>query len=590
MSSGSAGRTGLVPVVATPRTMARAAAAFSVTGSLVVLLLTHGPNEPGAHLTAVRVTAIVGLLFGPLLLLLQDTMPPWGHHALNVLGTTMISGGVWLSGGGALGISVATLYVLVPVHGYAFFRPLTASAHMVYATVLAMLLCEPLDILAPQMVFAGGVVNLLAAGTVAWLVHTAERAERDPVTGLLNRRGFDRQLETALTGAQHGGAPFTVGYLDLDHFRRLNETDGRAAGDRVLRETARTWQELLPEGACLAHGGSGEFIVLLPGATSEASSVLIEKLRGTLSHLGTASAGLAEWAADDTKSLLLSRADASLYRAKRAGRNRIDPRAGMDVSAREMREALEGECFRVVYQPIVDLTTEEVVGAEALVRWQHPTRGLLHPADFIPLAEESGAIVELGRFVLERACRTVALAGSQGRRLEKITVNVSGLQLRQPGYALEVLEILQVVGWEPGRLVLEVTESSLAAEDGVSVQALEDLREAGVRIAIDDFGTGYSSLSRLAHLPVDILKIDRSFVSSIVPGRAAPIIASITALAQALELATVAEGIEHHAQAEVLAMHGCDRGQGWLYGRPMPLENLSLSAPATLAPADQSPA
>jgi diguanylate cyclase len=420
------------------------------------------------------------------------------------------------------------------------------------------------------------VVNLLVAGTVARLVRAAERAEIDGVTGLLNRRGFDRLLEGALTRAHDADEPFTVGYLDLDHFRRLNETEGHATGDRVLQDIARMWSDLIPDDARLAHGGSGEFSVLLPGRGGAESGHVIEELRQTLPHLGTASAGLAEWMPDDTKSLLLSRVDASLYRAKRAGRNRIDPRVGIDVSVREMREALGSDCFRVLYQPIVDLTNEVTVGAEALVRWQHPLRGLLNPADFIPLAEESGVIVDLGRFVLEEACRTAAQGRRQGRTLETLTVNVSGVQLHQPGYARDVLSVLRRSGWEPGRLVLEVTESSLAAEDDAAVAALADLRAAGIRIAIDDFGTGYSSLSRLAHLPVDILKIDRSFVSSIVPGRPAPIIASITALAQALGLSTVAEGVEHHDQAAVLAQHGCDRGQGWLYGRPTALQTLPL--------------
>ena len=584
MSRSSVEGTGLPPVVATPRTMALATAMFWVVGGVMSLVLTFGPHQPDARLVAIRSAAALGVVLGPLVLRLGEHLPPRVHEVLNLLGAALITGGVWLSAGGALGISLATMFVLNTVYAFAFFRPATAAVHVAFTTVLAMLLCRPLDLLRPQLVFAGVMVNLLTAGTVAWLVRVAERAERDSVTGLLNRRGFDRRLEAALAEAQHAGASFAVGYLDLDHFRRLNETDGRATGDRVLRETARIWQEMLPEEACLAHGGSGEFVVLLPGSTAEASSRLVERMRGTLPHLGTASAGLAEWAPDDTKSVLLSRADASLYRAKRAGRNRIDPRVGMDVSAREMREALVDGCFRVVDQPIVDLTTEALMGAEALVRWQHPTRGLLSPADFIPLAEESGAIVELGRFVLRTACEAVAVAARQGRSLDKLTVNVSGLQLRQPGYAAEVLDVLEQNGWDPARLVLEVTESSLAAEDGVSVTALEELRSAGIRIAIDDFGTGYSSLSRLAHLPVDILKIDRSFVSSIVPGKAAPIIASITALAEALGLATVAEGVEHHAQAAVLAMHGCDRGQGWLYGRPVPLDTLAFPPPPLTSP------
>jgi EAL domain-containing protein (putative c-di-GMP-specific phosphodiesterase class I) len=221
-------------------------------------------------------------------------------------------------------------------------------------------------------------------------------------------------------------------------------------------------------------------------------------------HLGTASAGLAEWRPEDTISLLLSRADASLYRAKRAGRNRIDPRVGLSVTIREMREALDTGAFVVLFQPIVDLTSGDTLAAEALVRWNHPLRGSINPADFIPLAEESGVIVELGRAVLEQACISVVDAEHAGRYLASITVNVAGRQLQQPDYAQE------------------------------------------------------------------------AFVRCTEPGRGAPIIASITALADALGLSTVAEGVEYPEQAVVLAAHGCHKGQGWLYGRPAFIDRLEL--------------
>jgi len=615
---------GLTPVIATSRTMTTAACLFYGTGSAMILLLSLGAAEAGARIGLLRAVAAAGLLLGLAALPLRDAVPPWVHHPLNLLGSTIITLEVWCTGGGSLAVPVAALYVLVPVHAFAFFRRPVAVAYSLYVALLAGLLWWPLHLFEVRLVIAGGAVDVLAAGTVGWLVRSAERAELDAVTGLPNRRGFDRALEEALSDARGRGghvpqpapardrrawepagarppaarpaarparvgtaaagtlparsAAFTVGFLDLDHFRRLNETEGRPAGDLVLRQVGETWQAMLPPDATLAHGGSGEYLVLLPGTDAETAGRLLEEMRERLPHLGTASAGLAEWHPDDTLSLLMSRADASLYRAKRAGRNRMDPRVGMNVTVREMRDALGDGAFIVLFQPIVDLTTELLVGAEALVRWEHPSRGVLNPADFIPLAEESGAIIDIGRHVLQEACHAVAAAQRRGFRLGKITVNVSGLQLQQPGYAREVLEIVERSGWDPLRLVLEVTESSLAAEHGVSVAALEELRRGGIRIAIDDFGTGYSSLSRLAHLPVDILKIDRSFVSSIVPGRPAPIIASITALAEALGLATVAEGIEHHDQATVLARHGCDRGQGWLYGRPVPLAQLPWPA------------
>ena len=250
---------------------------------------------------------------------------------------------------------------------------------------------------------------------------------------------------------------------------------------------------------------------------------------------------------------------------------------------RELVDALPAGEFTVVYQPIVDLASGVVVGAEALLRWTHPQRGAVPPVEFIPLAEESGFILDLGRWVLRAACREAS--GWDWADTPRISVNVSGRQLQDLNFVPDVRRILAETGLPPTRLVLEVTESMLEADAPVALAALEALRSDGVRIAVDDFGTGYSSLSRLDRLPVDILKIDRSFVSALRPDAAvAPVITAIVALAHALGMSTLAEGVEEPYQAAALIAHGCGAAQGWLYGRPGSAEALAALAEVPLPP------
>ncbi|HEX2807350.1 MAG TPA: bifunctional diguanylate cyclase/phosphodiesterase, partial [Kineosporiaceae bacterium] len=422
-------------------------------------------------------------------------------------------------------------------------------------------------------------INIATALTVTSLMGALRRSEYDEVTGLPNRRGFELALDRALDDACRSGDPFSVGYLDLDRFREVNQTHGRGHGDQVLLSVANLWRSQLPPAGLLAHSGGGTFLLLLPCDDIDRCGRTLEGLRSTaLPERVTASAGIAIWQPDDTASTLLSRADTSLYRAKKGGRDRLDPAVQQSATLRELREGLHRDEFVVLYQPIVDLGSEQIVAAEALVRWDHPTRGRVGPDEFIPLAEQSGLIVALGLKVLDNACRTVVAAERQGRRLSRISVNVAGRQLQQPEFAHDVLDILTATGLEPSRLILEVTESTLGEDRALAVQTLSELRRHGILVAIDDFGTGYSSLSRLTQLPVDILKIDKSFVGGIDSGAGGSIIAAVTALAEALHLGTVAEGIETAEQAAVVAGFGCRRGQGWLYGRPAPLSDLALRA------------
>jgi diguanylate cyclase (GGDEF)-like protein len=565
------------PVVPDLQNVAVANRRFFVIGGTTAITVSLLPHVVIGHLTLLRIEASLALALGLLWRVAPSALPRWAYHLVSPVGTSMITLAVWLSGGGMGGTAIAMLYAIMPMHGFSFYRTRTAGWLMVFLSVQTMSLWWPLHLLRPEIVIAGTLINIATALTVTSLMGALRRSEYDAVTGLPNRRGFDLALDRSLEDARRHGSPFSVGYLDLDRFREVNEARGRIAGDQVLLSVGSLWRSLLPPEALLAHNGGGTFMVLLPGQDAEAGGRTLEGLRSArLPDRVTASAGIARWQPEDTASTLLSRADTSLYRAKQAGRDRMDPEIEQSAALRDLREGLGRGEFVVLYQPIVELCGEQTVAAEALVRWDHPTRGRIGPDEFIPLAEESGLIVELGLQVLQDACRAVVAAEREGRRLGRISVNVSGRQMQQPDFALDVLDVLQGAGLEPNRLILEVTESTLSDERALAVQALGELRRQGILVAIDDFGTGYSSLSRLTQLPVDILKIDKSFVGATCSGAGQSIIAAVTALADALHLDTVAEGIETPEQAAVVSGFGCHRGQGWLYGRPAPMSDLVL--------------
>jgi EAL domain-containing protein (putative c-di-GMP-specific phosphodiesterase class I) len=324
---------------------------------------------------------------------------------------------------------------------------------------------------------------------------------------------------------------------------------------------------MLRPGQTLARPGGDEFALVLPGCPVDRAAALADQLRTAVGPQITCSAGVAELGPRDSRAMLINRADALLYQAKAAGRNQT-ARPGIEhASPTEIQDALVNGHFDLHYQPIVALGGSSVDGEEALIRWIHPTRGVIAPSEFIPAAEQSGAIHALGLWVLRRACRHAVLAGTQRR----ISINASGVELRRPDYATIVLTVLRDTGLDPARLVIEVTESTFEADHHDVVTALRRLRANGVKIAIDDFGTGYSSLSRLQFLPVDILKIDRSFIATVTDSTTdSPILCGILALAHAMSLETVAEGVETAAQAESITRLGCTYSQGYFHGRPRP--------------------
>jgi diguanylate cyclase (GGDEF)-like protein/PAS domain S-box-containing protein len=425
------------------------------------------------------------------------------------------------------------------------------------------------------------------------------QAFHDPLTGLPNRALFMDRVDHAVARATRHGGSLAVLFLDLDRFKAVNDGHGHTVGDALLNAVADRLRHCVREGDTIARLGGDEFTLLLEYLVDNNEAVRVamriaEELAKDFILDGrtisiTASVGIALSTHDHASTVTLLRdADVAMYRAKHGGKARymiFDPL--IDAAAQEqlaleadLRRALGvGKCaeFRLYYQPIVDLATGKLTGMEALVRWEHTRRGLLSPATFIPLAEQTGLLIPLGRWVLAEACRQVCIwqARFSAETLPSISVNLSPRQFIQPNLVADVAQILAETSLAPGSLTLEITETVLMANAAETLATLGALRALGVRLAIDDFGTGYSSLAYLTRFPVDVLKIDRSFVTDLTPGTAdAAIIGAVAGLGRTLGLAVVAEGVETAAQATQLAALGCAMGQGYHFAPPRPAETI----------------
>jgi diguanylate cyclase (GGDEF)-like protein/PAS domain S-box-containing protein len=438
------------------------------------------------------------------------------------------------------------------------------------------------------------------------------QAFHDVLTGLENRFLFLDRLSHALARAGRGGRPTAVLFLDLDDFKAVNDRLGHAEGDRLLVAVGGRLKAVTRAGDTVARLGGDEFAIIIEETDSaeadEAAARILETLTpafllGDRQIAVRVSIGIAVQSADGADAdELLRRADIAMYAAKSGGGNRhvaYEPQlydatvARMELKA-DLRGALERGELHVAYQPIVDLESAAITGLEALMRWNHPQHGEVAPMDFIPLAEENGLILELGRWILETACRqTREWQGAAGREELSISVNLSGRQVLDPDLATDVGRILAESGLAPHNLILEMTESVLVQDVEATVSTLQALKALGVRLAIDDFGTGYSSLSYLRQFPIDILKIDRSFIASLDGSTdSMALVRSILNLSSTLRLETVAEGIEESDQREVLRGLGAQQGQGYLFARPMGPDDLGelLAGGATTAwPESQSP-
>lgn len=424
----------------------------------------------------------------------------------------------------------------------------------------------------------------------------------DPLTGLPNRRLMLDRLAGALKDSYRSGQFGALLYLDLDNFQRINDTRGHLVGDDLLLKVAHRLGQVLRETDTLARLGGDEFAVLLHDLGREPSRVavvaervarkLLGALRGPMGLAGeeleiTASLGVTLYRdRETTLEQVLQQADMALYKAKEAGCDTLrffDPamQAQLQQRARletDLRQALSRGEFLLHYQPQV-AGDGRLIGAEALLRWSHPERGLVPPGEFIPLAEENRLIVPIGGWVLEAACRQLAAWADDPAMADlTLSVNVSPAQFREPGFAEHMLSILSRTGARPSRLKLEVTESLFVHDRDESRETMRRLKDRGVAFALDDFGTGYSSLSYLKRLPLNQLKIDQSFVRDLLEDEAsAAIVASIIALSRSLQLEVLAEGVETEAQRAWLMAHGCEAFQGYLFGRPASIEALSAA-------------
>jgi diguanylate cyclase (GGDEF)-like protein/PAS domain S-box-containing protein len=426
----------------------------------------------------------------------------------------------------------------------------------------------------------------------------------DALTGLANRALFCDRLDVALAAKSPAPGSLVVLFLDVDDFKTINDSLGHAAGDRLLTIVADRLRACVRPGDTVARFAGDEFALLLPDVTCLTDTVAVAErigraLREPLMLEGrktliTASIGMAPSTASRTVTAedLLREADAAMYHAKRSGKNTcvvFDP--GMHATALARLElqvdlalGVDREDLFLHYQPYFDLVDGQLAGFEALIRWNHPVRGLISPAEFVPLAEETGLIVPIGDWVLNEACRQARLwqGDRTADRAPAVNVNVSALQVQEPGFVGKVAAALRLTGLGPRQLVLEITEGVLLRRVDQTVVVLKELRSLGVRIAIDDFGTGYSSLSYLQNLPIDILKIDKSFVDHLGVGRDESSMARVVVqIGQTLQIQVVAEGVERQEQVESLRALGCDSAQGFHLGRPLSTKDAIELATAT---------
>ena len=431
----------------------------------------------------------------------------------------------------------------------------------------------------------------------------AREARLDPLTGLPNRAVFFERLAASTTRARTDDSRLAVLFMDLDGFKHVNDTLGHDVGDELLRAVAGRLAGAVRRTDLVARLGGDEFAVLVEQVESTArveamADHLCDALavpisvRGRMVSVRTSiGIALGPHPGDDPQ-LLLRDADVAMYRAKsdRPGSHVVFDQPMRDaVTARaeladDLRHAVGERQLDVVYQPVVELGTLRTVGVEALLRWDHPTKGTIAPTTFVPLAEELGLIFELGDWVMDMACRDLVRLQQRGILDVNVALNVSSHQLHDSGFALRVRRLLATHGVSPTSLVLEITETAALSDDTVVFEQLESLHEMGIPIALDDFGTGYSSLSHLSRLPISILKIDRHFVSRLLTSaRHAALTESVVALGRRLDLDVVAEGIEDTDQLLALEAVGCPYGQGFLLGRPGPLEDIEAGAATSTA-------
>ncbi|NOQ16187.1 MAG: EAL domain-containing protein [Methyloprofundus sp.] len=421
-------------------------------------------------------------------------------------------------------------------------------------------------------------------------------AHYDGLTGIPNRMLLQDRLKLALAASARSGRKGALLFIDMDNFKVLNDTLGHDMGDLLLQQVALRLESCMREGDTVARLGGDEFVVMLEDLSEQLDNaatqaeVIGKKILSSLNEPyqltqhkfnSTPSIGITLICGHDiSMTELLKQADIAMYQAKASGRNTMkffDPQMQANINARVALEAdlrqslLEGR-FLIYFQ--AQLFHHKIIGAEALIRWQHPQQGLMLPASFIPLAEETGLILPIGQWVLEAACAQLSLwAGSAQTEHLQLSINISAYQFRQPGFVAQVIDTIERNGVKPGKLRLELTESLFFVDINDAIVKMNTLRDFGVYFSMDDFGTGFSSLSSLKKLPIEQLKIDRSFVSDVATNSDdAIIIQTIIAMTKNMGMNVIAEGVETEAQQQFLDQQGCSYYQGYLFSKPVPIE------------------
>jgi diguanylate cyclase (GGDEF)-like protein len=420
----------------------------------------------------------------------------------------------------------------------------------------------------------------------------AHMAQHDALTGLPNRMLLADRIKSAISMASRRLSKPGVLFLDLDGFKHVNDTLGHAAGDKLLQSVANRLSSCVRTSDTVSRLGGDEFVILLAEITQpEDAAIAVARMLEAVSaphhvddqelHI-TTSIGVSLYPVDGMDAeTLIKNADAAMYQAKASGRKSyrfFEPAVNLRALERQrteegLRRALDREEFVLHYQPKLDLATGRIHSAEALIRWTHPQHGSVQPNDFISVAEESGLIVPIGRWVLREACSQAKTWADAGLPLQSIAVNVSAIEFQNEHFLSNVFDTLKETGVAPEMLELELTESVLMKRSSHAAATLKALRAEGIRLAIDDFGTGYSSLSYLTRFPVDTLKIDQSFIRRIteVPSETA-IVKAVLSMARSLNLRVVAEGVETRNELDFLQAHQCDEAQGYYFSHPLPAE------------------
>lgn len=602
-----------------------ALASMYATGGTVGLMITAGPHWEIARPGVVLGVAVFGWVAAPTILLLRRRLAARSRHLLLAAGTVAASVAVSACGALPSSMSAAALYFLVALYAAAYFRP-AAAAHvglvgLLYAVALALHPAPTFPVQWLQMMSLIVAMALIVSSFASYARNSAaslaDQAFRDPLTGLPNRAAFLNRLAQALARSDPAGSTVAVLFIDLDDFKEINDSFGHPVGDQLLISAARRLTSVTRTADMLARSGGDEFAVLIDrGAMPRIADDVAERIVaafevpfdvGAVRTRVGVSIGIADHNADGRGATDLMRdADLAMYRAKRRGKGRYErAQPGMQERAlahlrlvSDLQRAVENQQFEVFYQPIVAAGSGHPAGVEALVRWQHPQRGLVAPDQFISVAESSGLIVPLGMSVLTEACRQ-AQAWRRGPGMVDenlyVSVNLSPRQLAEAGLVDAVRDALRGSGLPSAALVLEITESTLMPDFDAGLARLQELKALGLRLALDDYGTGFSSLSRLRRLPVDILKIDKSFVDDMASHGTA-LVRSVIDVAHAMGMTCIAEGVETTSQAVALEHLGCDALQGYLFARPAPpidtaralrrmtADNLDTAPPAKVDP------